>query len=149
MASKSGGLFFGLFLLSVVSVNVRAQRFNPSNLSFGSIPTFTTTTLPATLENLGPFAMTIESITVPSGFSQTNNCNGQVASNSSCMMTVTFAPTQQNTFSGGIFVSLKSTNGTTQNAEVTMSGTGGTPIARLYQSQVRSRGGNLRTAPIE
>ena len=128
MASKSSKLFSALFLLLVVCGHVQAQRTNPPNLNFGSIPTFTTSSLPVTLSNPGPFILTIQSITVPAQYSQTNNCHGQIAANGSCTMTVTFAPTKQGTFNGnGIFIKSVA-NGINTSGEVVPNGTGGPPL---------------------
>lgn len=128
MVSKNSELLFGLFLLFMVSAHMQAQRTNPPNLNFGSIPTFTTNSLPVTLSNPGPFTLTIQSITVPTQYSQTNNCHGQIAPNSSCTMTVTFAPIQQGAFNGSS-ISIKSVaNGINTSGGVTLDGTGGTPL---------------------
>jgi hypothetical protein len=125
MPSKSSKLFFGLFLLFAVSGQVQAQRTSPTLLNFGSIPTFTTSSLPVTLSNPGPFTLTIQSITVPAEYSQTNNCHGQIAANGSCTMTVTFAPASQGTFNGSS-ISIKSTaNGINTSGGVTLDGTAG------------------------
>ena len=80
-----------------------------------------------TLSNTGSSALTITSIAVSNGFSQTNTCGSSVAANSTCTISVSFAPTTSGAANGTLTVTDNSgeTAGSTQT--VSLSGTGIAP----------------------
>ncbi len=133
MVSKRFKLFVGLLFLFSMPAILRAQRMTPQSLNFGSVPDFTTSSLQVTMLNAGPWPLTIRSIKVPSNYSETitqtlNNCRPQGAiavinPNSSCTMTVTFAPVTQGTLSGSIQVT-SDTNGVNSSSSVAVTGIG-------------------------
>jgi hypothetical protein len=57
-----------------------------------------------TLSNTSTTAMTLTSFKVSSGFTQSNNCKGNLAPGASCTLTVKFAPTQAGTFNGTVSI---------------------------------------------
>lgn len=126
-------LFLGLLFLFSLPGTLQAQRMTPQSLNFGSVPDFTTSSLQVTMLNAGPWPLTIRSIKVPSNYSETitqtlNNCRPQGAiavinPNSSCTMTVTFAPVTQGTLSGSIQVT-SDTNGVNSSSSVAVTGVG-------------------------
>lgn len=57
-----------------------------------------------TLTNTSTTTMTLSAFQVSSGFTQSNNCNGKLATHASCTLTVNFAPTQAGTFNGTVSI---------------------------------------------
>jgi FG-GAP-like repeat/Abnormal spindle-like microcephaly-assoc'd, ASPM-SPD-2-Hydin/Protein of unknown function (DUF1573) len=102
----------------------------------GSVPVVSTTSLtfaaqvvntssasqPVTLSNQGNISLTVNSISVPSGYSQTNNCGSSVAAGASCTINVTFTPTKSGTVSGTMTISDTGAGNTSQ--KISLSGTG-------------------------
>jgi len=127
MPSNSDKLFIGLLFLVALSGSLRAQRMNPPNLNFGNLPVYFTSSVSVTMSNPGPWPLTITAIKVPANYAQTNNCKGSIAANSSCAMTVTFAPVMQGTLSGTIAVTSAS-NGINTSGAVTVTGIGTPPV---------------------
>jgi hypothetical protein len=78
-----------------------AVKVSPLSYTFPTTKVGSTSQKAITFQNAGSTPMTISSIswtgTLPY-FSQTNNCNGSVPANSSCTITVTFAPLTVGTF---------------------------------------------------
>jgi HYDIN/CFA65/VesB family protein len=93
--------------------------FTPENPIFAVTPYDTPTTGTVTLRNFGTAAATIASITGSGDFAVTHNCGTSLAMNATCLVNVTFRPTEL----------LARTGTLTVNAEAvfttTMSGTGG------------------------
>jgi len=57
-----------------------------------------------TLSNTSTTAITLTAFKVSSGFTQSNNCKGNLAPGASCTLTVKFAPTQAGTFNGTVSI---------------------------------------------
>jgi len=96
---------------------------SPTSLTFALQVVGTSSASQAvTLSNTGNASLTINSITSPSGYSQTNTCGSSVAAGASCTINVTFTPTRSGTVSGSITVSDNGAGNTSQ--KVTLTGTG-------------------------
>jgi len=90
------------------------------DLSFGSVSVGATGQKSFTIQNTGNSALTVSSISYPTGF--TGNWNsGTVAAGGSQAVTVTFAPTAAQSYTGSVTVSSDKTGGTNTLA---VSGTG-------------------------
>jgi hypothetical protein len=73
----------------------------PASLAFSAQQVSTSSTSqPLTLTNTGNAALSIGEIQVTGDYSQTNNCPATLASNSSCIVQVTFTPTVSGTLNG-------------------------------------------------
>jgi hypothetical protein len=90
------------------------------NLAFGNVTVNTTATATLTISNTGNSALAVSSITYPPGFSG-NWASGTVAAGGSQPVTVTFAPTAVQAYSGTVTVNSDKTSGTNTMAA---SGTG-------------------------
>ncbi len=82
----------------------------PSRLSFGKIPTGTTSRKPMTIKNTGNTRMMVASIDFPEGFQGDWN-GGVIASGGSQVVNVTFSPTQGRIYSGMVTVNSDKTSG--------------------------------------
>jgi sugar lactone lactonase YvrE len=80
------------------------------NLAFGNVNVNTTKQLTLTISNTGNAPMTVSSISYPSGFS--GNWSGTIAAGSSQNVTVKFAPTAAQNYSGTLTVGSDKTSGT-------------------------------------
>ena len=112
------------------------QTVTLSGTGLGPIPAVSPTTLtfalqvvgtsspsqPVTLGNTGNASLTINGITTPSGYTQTNTCGSSLAAGASCTINVIFAPTKSGTVSGSLTVSDNGAGNTSQ--KVTLTGTG-------------------------
>jgi len=97
------------------------------NLAFGDVATGQTSTPQTlTISNTGNSTLTVTSITYPAGFS--GNWSGTIAAGSSQNVTVTFAPTAAQSYSGVVTVNSDKTSGTDT---ISISGTGMTKIISL------------------
>jgi hypothetical protein len=72
----------------------------PNPVSFGNVILNGYSTIPVTLSNSTAGPIVVSSFTLPGGYSQTNNCSGQLNPSSGCTVLVTFHPTSLTTFSG-------------------------------------------------
>src|SRR6185437_507612 len=96
--------------------------FSPPSLNFGSLPVGNTSVPQVVvLSNTGTSTLTISNISVPSGYSQVNNCGGSVLQNSSCNITVTFKPSSIASFNGNLQVT-DNASGSPQSASLAGSG---------------------------
>jgi hypothetical protein len=59
---------------------------------------------PVTLTNTAPAALSVTSVTVPNGYTQSNNCLPSVAPNASCTINVSFQPTVGGLYQGYLTV---------------------------------------------
>ncbi|MDR3676854.1 MAG: choice-of-anchor D domain-containing protein, partial [Acidobacteriota bacterium] len=89
-----------------------------------------------TLNNTGNGSMTISNIAASGDFAATNNCNGSVAANGSCTISITFKPTVVGARNGTLTVTDDSNGvaGSTQTAS--LSGTGTGPAVALSGSSL-------------
>jgi hypothetical protein len=89
--------------VSLTGVGVQPNAvISPNQISFGQVKVGSSSSpQPITLTNNGNGTLLISSITFsgpnPGDFSETNTCNGVLASQSSCTINVTFKPTTQGT----------------------------------------------------
>ena len=93
------------------------------NLAFGNVTVNTTATATLTIANTGNTALTVSSISYPSGFSGT--WSGTIAGGGSQPVTVTFAPTVAQSYSGTVTVNSDKTSGTNT---IDVSGMGTVPV---------------------
>lgn len=99
----------------------------PSSLTFGSQPVSTrSSSQTVTVTNTGTDPLVISHITVPDGFSETNDCGGSIASGGSCQIQVAFAPSAIGSQTGVLKLSANAPSGL---SGVSLSGTGTPPIA--------------------
>lgn len=102
----------------------------PVSLNFGSQFQGTSSTSQAvTLTNNGNATLTISSIALSSGYSQTTTCGASLAASSSCSIDVTFKPTTQGAAGGSLTVTDNSNGSSSTSQTVTLSGTGIGPTA--------------------
>lgn len=101
------------------------------NLAFGSVTVGTTSTGTMTIGNTGSGSLTITSVTYPTGFTGSFT-TGTIAANGSQAVTVTFAPTAAQSYSGNITVTGNQASGTNTLA---VSGTG-TAVASFTLSGI-------------
>ena len=90
------------------------------NLAFGNVTVGTTSTAVLTIANSGNAELTVTGINYPAGFSG-NFPSGTIAANASQAVTVTFAPTAAQSYSGNITVTANQTAGSNT---IAASGTG-------------------------
>jgi hypothetical protein len=81
------------------------------NMNFGSVTVGTTATTTLTIGNTGTGDLTVTSITYPAGFSGSFT-SGTIPANGSQVVTVTFAPTAAQTYTGNITVTGNQASGT-------------------------------------
>jgi len=108
--------------------NHRIQKFTytprrviglSGSLAFGSVQVGSTKQLTFTIGNTGNLPLTVSSITYPAGF--TGSWSGTIAAGGSQSVTVTFAPTAAQSYSGTVTVNSDKTGGT---ETIAISGTG-------------------------
>ena len=98
----------------------------PSALNFGSVATGSTSAAQAvTVTNPTGSSAPVSSIAVTGDFSQTNNCGSSIAANSSCAVSVNFAPTATGTRTGNLTVNA---GGVTNTVSLTGTGTAPGPV---------------------
>ncbi len=90
------------------------------NLAFGSVAVGSTATAPLTIGNTGASALTVTSIGYPAGFTG-NFTSGTIAASGTQVVTVTFAPTAAQAYTGTITVTANQASGTNT---IAVSGTG-------------------------
>jgi hypothetical protein len=90
------------------------------NMNFGSVTVGTTATATLTIGNSGSGELTITGVSYPSGFTG-SFATGTIPANGSQAVTVTFAPTAAQTYTGNITVTGNQTSGTNT---IAVSGTG-------------------------
>jgi hypothetical protein len=116
---------FGNFAY-VLMLNSSAIPVATLSQSFLTFPDQTNGTSSApqsvTLTNSGGATMTISSITVPSGFTETNNCGTSLAALANCTINVTFAPAVPGSFTGTLSIA-DDASGSPQTVSLTASGT--------------------------
>jgi hypothetical protein len=76
----------------------------PSTVDFPPTPVGSSETIPVGVYNTGTTTITISGISISGDYSQNNNCPPDVASASSCSISVIFAPTASGTRSGTITI---------------------------------------------
>ncbi|HEY0758411.1 MAG TPA: choice-of-anchor D domain-containing protein [Acidisarcina sp.] len=77
----------------------------PASLTFADQAISTASAAqPLTLSNTGGVALSIGQIALTGGYTETDNCNGSVAPNSSCVIEVTFVPLKLGAAAGSVVV---------------------------------------------
>ena len=111
---------------TVVQAGIPAQRIIElgGNIIFGNVVTGRTKTATLTIANSGNAALTVTSISYPSGFA--GAWSGSIAASNSTNVTVTFSPVAVATYGGTITVNSDKTSGTN-----TISVSGNGTILRL------------------
>lgn len=131
---------FGVTPVPVPSPRPSAIGFSPVTLTLTQ-NVGTSGSQPVTISNFGGSPMNIGSISANGGFSETNNCPGQLVAGSACTVNVTFAPSVTGPANGTLTVSDNSGNlGAAQSVVLTGLGTAPvasvTPATLTFQSQV-------------
>jgi len=110
---------------------------NPTSLSFGNVNLGSTSSLATTLTNSGNSSVTISSVTATgTGFSTSGITSGTIlAPNQSATLTVAFAPTVAQNFTGSVTVASNATN---SPAAVTFAGVGLPPTTAPFPVWVQS-----------
>ena len=89
--------------LSGTGVPLPAPNVSPTSLSFNNQLVGTTSTpQPVTVTNTSPVALSISSLTISSGWTQSNNCLPSIAPNASCTNNVSFLPTAPGNRTGAL-----------------------------------------------
>jgi hypothetical protein len=101
------------------------------NLTFGSVTVGQTSTAQLTISNTGNAELSVTGVTYPTAFSGTFT-SGTIAAGGSQIVTVTFAPTAAQTYTGNITVTGNQSSGTNS---IAVSGTG-TAIATFTLSGI-------------
>jgi hypothetical protein len=107
------------------SAQLATAAVNPTALTFATQAEGTSSSAKdVTLENTGSVALTPTAVGINGDFSESDNCvNATVNANASCVIHVTFAPTQTGTRTGQLTVSANIAGG---QLKVGLSGTGAT-----------------------
>jgi phospholipase C len=117
-----------LILASLVFLSSHAAAkitLSPTTLTFGSQQVGTTSAAQTiTASNNKPFKITVNSIAVTSGFTQTNTCGKTIAANGSCTISISFAPTMTGTINGTLTITDSALN-SPQTAALTGTATSG------------------------
>jgi len=98
----------------------------PTSLAFGNVQSGQTSVKTFTLTNSGNLAASSLSLAGPAGYSQASNCGTSLAASSSCTVTVTFAPTAVQAYSGSLTVT-----SATASTAVSLTGAGVVPALSL------------------
>lgn len=98
----------------------------PASLAYGNVQAGQTSVKTFTLTNSGNLAASSLALAAPTGYSQTSNCGTSLAASSSCTVTVTFAPTAVQAYSGSLSVT-----SATASAAVSLTGAGVNPAMSL------------------
>ncbi len=110
----------------------------PTSLTFSSLAVGSTSTAQTvTLTNQGNTNLAISSIAASGDFAQTNNCPSSLASNATCALNVTFAPTAAGNRTGALIIT-DSAAGSPQT--VALSGTGLSATASLNPASLTFAG---------
>ncbi len=127
---------YGAVPLALPSPLPSAVSFNPPSPAVTQNVGGPSTPLPVTITNFGGSPLNITTLSVSSGFSETDNCTGAtIPGGSSCTASIAFAPTTQGTVNGTFTVNDNSFNlGATQVIAIT--GTGTAPAATVSPSSL-------------
>lgn len=159
MGAESASLAISTNDLAQPTINVALSgtgiapvaNVNPTSLTFASTNIGSSRTLQTTLSNIGTAPLTISNFAFsganPNDYSQTNNCNGSVAVNGSCTITVTFKPTGAFTRTATLNITDNSF-GTPNPQTVSLSGTGVGPVLTINPTTLTfSSPVNVTSAP--
>jgi hypothetical protein len=113
---------------------------SPASFDFGSVPVNLSSAIAFTYSNTGDLALSISGISIPADFSQTNNCPATLATNTNCVINVTFLPRSAGAQTASLTVS------GTVNSSASLTGTGVMPQATLSPSSLSF--GNQRVGTV-
>ena len=115
--------------LSGTGVLLPTPNVSPTSLSFNNQLVGTTSaSQPVTVTNTGAVALSISSLTVSSGWTQSNNCLPSIAASASCTINVSFQPTAGGFQTGTVTLTDNASN---SPQKVSLSGTGLAPVVNL------------------
>ena len=123
---------------------------SPTSLAFGNETVNSASAAQSvTVSNTGSAGASISSISVPTGYSQTNTCGSSLAAGASCTVSVTFKPAATGSYSGSLTVSSNASNSTlTVGLSGTgVSGGGGTPTNLALNASVSASSYTQTYAP--
>ena len=113
---------------------VGTPNVSPATLSFNNQQLGTTSTpQPVTVTTTGSVALSISSLTISSGWTQSNNCLPSIAANGSCTINVSFQPNAGGSQTGALALTDNASN---SPQTVALSGTGFGPTASLSASSL-------------
>jgi hypothetical protein len=133
--------------VNVAQVNTApATTLSPASLNFSAQTVGTTATAQVvTLKNTGTGALTITSISATGDFAQTNTCGNSLSGGASCMVAVTFSPTDGGSRTGTLILVDTAAD---SPQTVTLTGTGATAsvIPAASSLTISAPGGSASTA---
>lgn len=133
---KTGGAFENAYLVKIGPPVI----LSPSSLNFGSVAVGSSSApKTVTLYNQQDTTLFMSKITLPAGFTQTNNCGSELAAHHNCAISVTFSPATGGAFSGAMAVYDSAGN---SPQKVNLAGTGvavATPTATATPSASATR----------
>ncbi len=130
------------FIVDMGAYEFQPVTVNPTALSFGTRPLFSSTSLKVTLTNHQKAALSVTGAEAGGDFSATNACPSSLAAGASCLITVAFVPTAMSTRTGTLTVSDNDTNGP---RKVPLSGIGQPAITPTASISVTPTPTPLRT----
>jgi hypothetical protein len=129
--------------LSGTGVLLPAPNVSPTSLSFNNQLVGTTSTpQPVTVTNTGAEALSISSLTISYGWTQSNNCLPSVAANASCTINVSFQPTAAGSQTGTLTLTDLALD---SPQTVSLSGTGVVPVVSLSATSLSFAGQTVST----
>ncbi len=115
----------------------------PSTLTFGSEQVGTSSApMLVTLSDTGTAPLTVNSIAASGDFTQTNNCGGSLAPDSSCTIDVDFAPSASGTRTGTLTITDNNNGFIGSQQTVSLSGTGTGLLSKMSVSPTSLSFGN-------
>ncbi len=109
--------------LSTLSLFMQTNlQISPNSLFFGPVKVGSSSTLNATLKNIGQSSVSVGPIQVASGgtnYTESNDCGATLASGASCTVAITFAPISGGVDPGSVSVSYGGTLGSPQSISLT------------------------------
>jgi hypothetical protein len=122
---------------------VSAPTVSPGSLSFNSQLVGTTSaSQPVTVTNTGSLALSINSLAISSGWTQSNSCLPSIAPSASCTINVSFQPTAGGSQTGTLTLTDYALN---SPQTVNLSGTGLVPVVSLSATSLSFAGQTVST----
>ena len=119
-----------------ITVTNGSVKLIPASIDFGRVNEGTTANAQVAMTNTGTGALTISSITVPTGvFSETNDCDGSLAAGSACTITVSFTPVNTNQVNADLVITDSSADTPQQ---VHLKGKGKSPASAAMRAALAS-----------